>query len=282
MSYDLSAQQVTQFESEVHHEFRTVADSFEDLARVRRVTGAGKVSFPIFGYNKMNPHQAGQLIAPAQGARTKVELTLTSWALGDWTDIFMGSEVNFDEKNEFIKVIADAFKNASAQRIIDALAASGTTKTVATTISGAADDMTVDAVIESARLLDKDGVPNDGKRILMLSASGVHNLLKDPRVTSMDFVQKQALMSGKLDNFYGYKVRMFGDMAEGGLPKASTTRKSYAYHQSAVGYGANVTQKIDVQYYNTHGAHFVSGLQSCAAKVLDAKGVVEISTIEAA
>ncbi len=278
MSQNLTALQITQFEAEVHHEFRTVADNFEDLARTRRVEG-GEVQFPVFGYNKMNPHQMGQMIQPANGTRRPVKFALEEFTIGDWTDIFKNANVNFDEKAEFIKTIVDAFKNCSAQRIINALDAA-TLDQVPANVSGSTDNLTVDAVIKAGQILDEKGVPNDGNRILMVSASGVASLMKDPRVTSMDFVSQQALMSGKLDNFYGFKVRMFGEMAEGGLPKSGNIRRSYAYHQSAVGYGANITQKVDVQYYNTYAAWFVAGAQSCAAKVIDERGCVEILTDE--
>lgn len=283
MSKFLSNLEVKKFETEVHHQFRTVAGDIKELARTRMIDGK-KTQFPVFGYSKMQQHVRGQQIKPANGSRTPVEVAVTAYDIGDYTDIFDDANVNFSERQEFVKTIADAMKNQSLQILIDALNASSTTKTIADTISGSASNMTVDAVIEAGKLLDDDGVPNDGGRILKLSSSGVHSLLKDPKVTSMDYVTRQALMTGRLDDFYGFKVRMIGaNMKEGGLPVPSSNhRTSFAYHKNAVGVAINVNQKIDVQWHNDYGEWFVAGFLSAGAAAIDDLGIVKITTDESA
>ena len=281
MSKNLSNLEIKKFEAEVHHKFRVVADDLNTFGRLRQIQAA-KTQFPVFGYSKMQLHVTGQQIKPANGTRTPVEVTLSKYDIGDYTNIFDDANVNFSEKDEFAKVIADAMKNQSFQVAIDALVAAGTTKTVANNISGSAADMTVDAVIAAGKQLDADGVPNDGGRILLLSSSGVASLMEDPKVTSMDYVSRQALMTGKLDNFYGFNVRMVGaNMEEGGLPiDGNNDRKNYAYHKTALGIALNVNSKVDIQWHNDYAAWFVAGYLSVGASAIDTKGIVEIITRE--
>ncbi len=167
------------------------------------------------------------------------------------------------------------------QFIIDALNASGTTKTVADTISGAADNLTLAAMREAARLLDVDGVPDSG-RFLAVHANGLHHLLEDTQVTSSDYNTVKALVSGDLDTYYGFKIIKLGDRPnEGGLPVPSAShRTSFAWHMDAMGAIMSRDIEIRVDYVPEKGADFVSAFVAANAKAIDATGIVSIETDE--
>lgn len=277
MSKNLSALAVKQFEAEVHHEFTAVAAvGYHELARTHFIK-ANKTQFPVFGYSKMRPHVKGVQIAPANGARTPVEVELARYAIMDTTDIFDNAEVSFSERQEFVKSIANSFKNQGMQVLIDALDAATANRVIANNISGAADNLTVTAVREAAKTLDENGVPNDGGRILLCPASAMHALTREPEVTSSDFVNKQVYNTGMLPDFYGFKVIPIGNMEEGGMPTSGNDATCFAFHKRAVGLAIGVNQEVTIDWENTYGMWSVAGFLSAGAKVIDTKGLVDIT-----
>lgn len=277
MSKNLSNLVTKQFEAEVHHEFQAVAATgYQELARTRFIKG-NKTQFPVFGYTKMQPHIKGSQIAAANGARTPVEVELSRFAIMDTTDIFDNAEVNFSERQEFVKSIANSFKNQGMQVLIDALNASTAAGTIASNISGTDDNLTVAAIRATATLMDRKGVPNDGGRVILVPASAMHSLTREPQVTSSDFVSKQVYNTGMLPDFYGFKIIPIGDMDEGGLPVSGNYTTCMAFHKRAVGLAINVNQEVTIDWENTYGMWSVAGFLSVGAKVIDTDGFVKVT-----
>lgn len=276
MSKFLSNLAVKQFEAEVHHEFTgTASVNFKELARTRFIK-AKSTQFPVFGYSPMKPHVKGTQLPAANGSRTPVEVTLQRFGILDTTDIFDNSEVNFSERQEFVKSIAKSFANTGMQVLIDALNAGTATATVPTNVSGTADNMTVAAMRKAAELLDANGVPNDGKRVFLMTPSMMHALTREPQVTSTEFVNKQVYNSGKLPDFYGFKIVVVPTMPEGGLPFDGTNTTGFAYHTDAVGLAVGVNQEVTIDWENDYGAWSVAGWLSAGAAVIDSKGFVKV------
>lgn len=275
-----------QFESEVHHQFTPMGPEFAALARYRSNVVGNQVQFPVFGYSMMHEHVVGQPIKPANGDRTPVTLTLKNWAVGDWTSIFQQQTVNFDEKREFAKVIAQAMRNRVLQMIIDALKAATdaslipTSNKVAINVSGTNAKGTVAAVRAAAEILDNRGVPEQD-RVFMARPTDKHNILKDPLASSHDYVDRKGMVDGQLPEFYGFGLSIVPDLKEGGMPTDSggTNRLIYAYGKQALALATGVWQGATVQRYNLYAGDFVSGLLSSAAVVVDPLGVVEITVL---
>lgn len=277
MSKNLSNLAVKQFEAEVHHAFTAVAnESYQMLARTRFIK-ANKTQFPVFGYSTMRPHVKGVPIAPANGARTPIEVSLSRFAIMDVTDIFDNAEVNFSEREEFTKSMANSFKNQGMQVLIDALNAGTAQKTIPSNVSGTADNLTIAALRAAATALDEKGVPNDGGRILLCPASSMHALTREPEATSSDFVNKQVMNKGALPDLYGFKIIPIGTMEEGGLPTSGTDATCFAYHIRAVGLAVGVNQEVTVDWENTYGMWSVAGFLSAGASVIDSNGFVKIT-----
>lgn len=284
MSINLDALAVKEFESEVHHQFTPMATGFQSLGRYRSNVKAKDIQFPVFGYSQMEEHVIGTPIKPANGSRAPVIATLKNYAIGDWTSIFLQQVVNFDEMREFAKVIAQAMENRMVQEVVNA--AAGVTydasRQVAQNVSGANSGMTVAALRAASNILDEAGVAEGpDERVLLVHPASVHNLTKDERATSMFYVDGKPMTNAQIREIYGFDVRKIPTLREGGLPgKGSGTRKNYAYGKSAMGIATGVWKASEIQYYNTHLAHFVSGALSGVAKSIDDLGFVEITVSE--
>lgn len=275
MSKNLSTLAVKKFEAEVHHEFTGMASKdYKELARLRYIE-AKKTQFPVFGYNKMAPHIKGAQIAAANGARTAVEVELSRFSISDFTDIFDDKEVNFSERQEFVKSIAKSFRNQGMQVLIDALTAGTAVETIAKNVTGSNDNFNVTMVREAARALDEQGAPSDG-RIILAPAACVHALAREPEVASSDYMNRKIYETGRIEGFYGFDIVSVGNMPEGGIPLSGTDATFFAYQKDAVGLAVGVDQEITIDWENTYGMWSVSGFLSAGAKVIDGNGLVKI------
>lgn len=281
MSIQLPNLVATQFEAEVHHEYQSGGSMLRNTVRLKNVQNAKTHTFNVMGAGEAQERTAIQTPIPLMNVTHQpVTVTMKNYTASELTDIFTNEQVPVDERMELAKTIANAFSRREDQLIIDALNAASATNTVANNISGSADNLTLAAIREAAKLLDDDNVP-DSERTIIVSPSGLHHLLEDTEVTSADFNNVKALVAGDLDTFYGFKFIKIGSRPEGGLPLSGTDRTCFAYHKSAVGLGLNMAPKIMIDWDQQFGAWRVTGFLSANAVVIDETGMVDIATSEA-
>lgn len=283
MSMELQDVTVKKFESEVIHVFQPMVKDVKTLARVKDAKGAKQVQFNLMGKGQASQRTNYHTDIPLMNITHDPKIaTVTNWTASELTDIFLNNQVGFDERNELALTITAALKRRMLQIMIDAMSGASLAKTVADTISGSADDLTVAAFRASGKLLSKDGVDKDG-RVFMAHTNGIHHLTEDEKVTSSDYFTQKTLVKGDMDGqtFYGFDICEVPDMAEGGLPVPSSNhRNSYAYHKNAVGLAINMEPKITIDWEPSKGAHRVTGYMSAGAVVIDPTGAVEVTTDE--
>lgn len=280
MSINLSNVLVTKFESEVQHVFQEEG-ILKDTVRVRDARGAQKVQFNLMGKGTTQERGAVQTpLAVANISHTPKVATVGNHYISEMTDIFLNNQVGFDERMELATSIAKALGRRMDQIIIDELDSATLTHSVADTISGSADNLTLAALREAARLLDAEGVPAED-RCLVIHPDGLHHLLADTNVTSSDFATVKALVQGDLDSYYGFNFKKVGNRSEGGLPvPTSNHRSNFFYQKMAVGLAVNMEPRIEINYEPSYGAHRVTGFLSAGAVVVDPDGAGEMITDE--
>jgi hypothetical protein len=207
-------------------------------------------------------------------------LTLADWNAAEYSDIFSQAKVNFDERQELVQVVATAMGRRQDQMILDALAASGTSLTVANSIGGAASNMNVAKLRESKRLMDASNVPMDNRHVI-LHANGLASLLSETAVTSSDFNSVKALVQGEVNTFLGFQFHTIGDRTEGGLAiDGSSDRTCFAFHRDAIGYGEGLGMRTEINYIAEKTSWLVNEVFSAGAVAIDAEGVVSITCRE--
>jgi len=283
MSINLSTLVVDKFETEVRHDFQQNISKLRDSVLVKDASGASTVKFNRM--NKGTTYKRGAIHTPiplANIGTSRPTVTVEDYTISEMTDIFLNNKVNFDERQELVKLIRSSLNRRMDQLIIDALNNATITNVVANNISGSVEDLTVAALREAALLLDKNNVPMED-RVAAIHASGMHNLTGDTSVTSSDFVVNQPLMSGGVGAYYGFNFRTFGDLDEGGLPiDGSLDRTNFIWQKGAVGLAVNMEPRVEVNYDPAYGAHRVTGFLSANALVIDQEGIVEVTTRETA
>ena len=280
MSTSLSANAITQFDLEVKHAYQGMG-MLRPTVKLRTGVIGGTYRFPKMGKGTATPRSPQTDVVPMNVAHTKREAQITDWNAPEYTDIFDQQKVNYQERAELATTIAGAITRREDQLIIDALEASGTTKTVANDIGGTDTNLNVTKLRRSARLLDDDAVPMD-RRCFLGSVVGKEALLGETEVTSSHFNTVRALVDGEINTFLGFNFKWMETRSEGGLSKdGSNDRTNFAYDYMAMGMAIGIDFRTEVNYIAEKTSWLANGLFAAGAVDVDNVGIVEVTTREA-
>lgn len=222
-------------------------------------------------------------VVPMNIVHGNATATLEDWNAAEYTGIFNQQKVNYKEQDKLATIIANAIGRREDQLILDALDAAATTLTVSTDIGGVGTGMNTAKLRRAARLLNQKGVPRvKGERTIVISAQGLEELLGDTPVTSSDYNVVKTLYDGEVSHWLGFEFKVMEDRDEGGLPKAGAVRTSFAYHKASTGLAVGINMRTEVNYIPVKTSWLANGLFSAGSVAIDADGIVEISSTEAA
>lgn len=280
MAISISNAFVTLFDTEVKQAYQADA-VLRNTVRLRTGVTASTHKFPKIGAGVAQVRVPQTDVTPLNVSYSQATVTLTDYIAAEYSDIFNQSKVNFDERQELVQVVGKAIGRRSDQMIIDALAGSGTSLTVATSIGGASTNMNMAKLREAARLLNTANVPAEDRYIL-IHASQLSSLLSETAVTSSDFNSVKALVQGDITSFMGFNFNVIGDRSEGGLTGggAGATRVVYAYHKMSVGMAESMAIRSEINYIPEKTSWLVSSMFSAGATAIDAGGIVAITCTE--
>ena len=277
MAVGISNAFVQLFDAEVKQAYQS-SRALAGLTRERANVEGNQVKFPKIGKGTATVRVPQTDVTPLNVTYSQVTATMSDYIAAEYSDIFSQQKVNFDERRELVAVVSAAIARRMDQLVLDALNASATTLTVATTVGGAGTNMNIEKLIEAKKLLDANNVPSEG-RCMIIHANNLAGLLGETEVQSSDFNTIKALVSGEVDTFMGFKFVTLGDRDEGGLPLPST-RTCFAFHKDAVGMGIGMNQKSEINYIAEKTSFLVSSMFSAGAVAIDDEGIVKISCTE--
>ena len=277
MAVGISNAFVQLFDAEVKQAFQAQR-ALAGLTRERTNVEGNQVKFPKIGKGTATVRVPQTDVTPLNVTYSQVTATMSDYIAAEYSDIFSQQKVNFDERRELVQVVSGAIGRRIDQLVIDALNASGTTLTVATTVGGAGTNLNIEKLIEAKKLLDQNNVPAEG-RVMIIHANNLAGLLGETEVQSSDFNTIKALVQGAVDTYLGFKFISIGDRDEGGLPKPST-RTCFAFHKDAMGMGIGMNQKSEINYVPEKTSFLVSSMFSAGAVAIDDEGIVKISCTE--
>jgi hypothetical protein len=278
MAINLSTAFVTLFDAEVKQAYQANA-VLRPAIRVRSGVEGSTYKFPKIGKGVAQVRIPQSDVTPLNVTYGQVTATLADYIAAEYSDIFMQAKVNFDERSELVKVVASAIGRRQDQLIIDALVASSTSNTVASSVGGSNTNMNLDKLIAAKKALDAKNVPMDNRHIV-IHANNLAGMLGETEVTSSDFNSVKALVQGEIDTFLGFKFHTVGDRDEGGLPLSSGDRKVYAFHRDAIGMAEGIAPKTEINYIPEKTSFLVASMFSAGAVAIDAEGIVEITCDE--
>jgi hypothetical protein len=279
MAISVSNAFVTLFDAEVKQAYQATR-SLTGLVRERNGVEGSTVKFPKIGRGVATVRVPQTDVTPLNVTYSTVTATMSDYNAAEYSDIFNQAKINFDERRELVQVVSNAIGRRMDQLILDALSGSSTSLTVANSIGGTTTNLNVAKLRRAKKLMDAANVPMDG-RAMIISASGLEGLLGETQTTSTDYNSVQALVSGEINTFLGFKFITIGDRTEGGLPiDGSLDRTCYAFHQDAVGFGIGINQRTEVNYVPEKTSFLVNSMFSAGAIAIDDEGIVKITCRE--
>jgi hypothetical protein len=279
MSTTLSVAAVASFGQEVKHAYQE-RGKLRDTVRVRSNVEGSTHRFPKLSAGVATKRVPQTDIVPMNLVHSNATVTLEDWNAAEYTDVFNDAKVNFSERAELASSIAYAIQRREDQLIIDALDATATTLTVASSIGGANTNLNVAKLRRASALLGDNGVGEDEDMTFVGSYPGREGLLAQEEATSSDYNTIRALVNGQIDSFMGFMFKWIATRAEGGLDLTSGDRSCYAYARSAVGHAIGIDQRMEVNYIPQKTSHLANMLFSAGSIEIDAGGVVDVTCDE--
>tara|TARA_R100000935_G_scaffold56121_1_gene87112 strand:- start:1754 stop:2587 length:834 start_codon:yes stop_codon:yes gene_type:complete len=277
MAINVSTAFVDLFDSEVKQAYQ--AESvLRGTMRTRTGVAGNTVKFPTIGKGVATVRVPQTDVTPLNVTYGQVTATMEDFIAAEYSDIFQQSHINFDERSELVQVVSKSIARRMDQLMIDALNAAGGTTAVATSIGGNASNMNIEKLRATAKAMNQNNVPSEGRHLLM-HASQLDALLGETEVTSQDFASVKALVQGEINTFMGFNILTVGNRDEGGLPKPST-RTCFAWHKDSMGYAESMAQKTEVNYIPEKTSFLVSSMFSAGSVSIDGAGIVKIACTE--
>ena len=278
MAISISNAFVTLFDAEVKQAYQGES-VLRNTVRLRTGVEGSTHKFPKIGKGVAQVRIPQTDVNPMNVNYSQATVTLSDYIAAEYSDIFNQAKVNFDERQELVQVVSKAIGRRADQLIIDALAASGTTNTVASGIGGTNTNLNLDKLLAAKQKMDAANVPMEGRHML-IHANNLSALLGETEVSSADYNSVKALVAGELNTFLGFQFHTIGDRDEGGLAISTGDRVVYAWHQQAVGMAEGMGIRTEINYVPEKTSFLVSSMFSAGAITIDAEGVVAITCDE--
>ena len=281
-SANLSPAFVQLFDSEVHQAYQGSAQ-LQNVCRMRTGVVGNTVNFPKIGKGQATLRNPGTDVVPLNTSFTSVNVSMEDYNASEYSDIFLQTKINFDERRELAQVVGSSIGRRQDQIIIDAInaATAGSTvaKTVVTTGTAAASNLNIGKILAAKKALDAKNVP-PSDRHFVIHANNLAGLLSDERAVSGDYQNLRALVAGDINSVLGFTFHTIGDRDEGGLPLATNDRTCFAFHKSAIGCAVAMAPSTEINYIAEKTSFLVTAKLSMGAVAIDPEGIVDVTCDE--
>ncbi len=241
------------------------------------------VNFPKIGKGQATLRNPGTDVVPLNTSFTSVNVSMQDFNASEYSDIFLQTKINFDERRELAQVVGSSIGRRQDQIIIDAIdaATAGSTvaKTVVTTGTAAASNLNIGKILAAKKALDAKNVPPTDRHFV-IHANNLAGLLSDERAVSGDYQNLRALVAGDINSVLGFTFHTIGDRDEGGLPLATNDRTCFAFHKSAIGCAVAMAPSTEINYIAEKTSFLVTAKLSMGAVAIDSDGIVDVTCDE--
>lgn len=280
MSKNVSAIAEAMFDAEIKHTFQDVTTGLRNTVRVKTGVIGSTYNFPLMGKGMAHERVLYADVTPMNVGYSQNTCTLQNWVAAEYSDIFDNATIKADEIKELATEVGNAITRRLEQIIIDAQTGDGYTK-ANNDIAVGSDGLTLAKVRKAKKALDKNGVPSADRFFVCGAAQMNDDLLASTEVTSMDYNNVKALVSGEVNTFLGFTWKMVGDRDEGGLPLDSTTRTCIAYHKASTGLAIGLENSTSIDWVAEKRSWLAAADLKAGACVIDPKGIVLVLAKEA-
>jgi hypothetical protein len=249
--------------------------------RTRANVNAKTYRFPKMGKGIASLRIPQTDVIPMNVTHSYADVTLVDWDASDYSAVEDLDKLAFDEKRELVMSVSKAIGRRLDQIIVNAMDTSAYATQVATSVGGTNTSLNVEKIVRAKRLMDANGVPMEG-RVMLINAAALENALLETEIGSSDFNVVKALSVGELNKFAGFEFIMMEDRTnEGGIPITSTTRNCFAFHRDAVGLAMTGGIRSAVDWIAEKKSWLITSALTAGAVTIDTDGVIDVLVYEA-
>ena len=261
-----------QFEREVHHAYQRMGSKLRNTVRSKGSVQGASTVFQKVGKGTASTKARHGKVPVMNVDHSTVECTLADYYAGDWVDRLDELKTNVDERGVVANAGAYALGRKTDELVTAALDAS-------TTYAGdaGATGLTKVKVLAGFEALGAAEVPDDGQRYAIVGWKQWSDLLGIDEFANADYVGKDDLpwKGTQAKHWLGTLW-----MPHAGLPVASSVRRCFWYHKTAVGHASGADVKTDISWHGDRAAHFINNMMSQGASLIDPTGVVVMRCLE--
>lgn len=274
MAIDINDAFVKQFESEVHMAYQRMGSKLRNTVRYKGNVRGSSTTFQKVGKGTAGTKSRHGNVPVMTIDHTSVECTLADFYAADYIDKLDELKINHDERMVVTQSSAAAIGRKTDELIITAL--DTTSNTITESGTTGLNQTKVNTVFE---YFGNNDVPDDGERYFVISPGAWTDLLGLNAFSSADFVGPDELpykggMVAK--RWMGFMWMTFS-----GLSVASSIRKNFAFHRTAIGVAAGSEVQTEMNYVPEKAAHLATSMMSQGAVLIDSFGAYEVQTYDA-
>lgn len=266
---------VTKFNTDTHLTYRQMASKFRGLVRTDAAVQASTARFYKLGTVRVAGKARNGAIPASNPDHSYATATMVDRYLLMYLDELDLTKLTSDVRGSYVKAASSAFGIETDAQILDAMTA-GATISYGDYGSSAADNMTLNVILDVARTMDANEVPRDGRRFWGLSPVQWAHMMKIDQFVRADYIGPADLPFIKMGN----AMKTYNDfhffVSNRNPGSGTATAKSYAWHMDAVGHGINSEVATSWDWENDRRAWSCSGSMSMGATVIDPTGLVEV------
>lgn len=271
---------VKQFEGEVHLAYQQGASKLRNTVRHKTGVKGSVLNFKKVGKGTAATKTRNGDITVSELAHSQIDVTLVDYYAGDYIDALDELKMNIDEKG----VIKDSSASAIGRKMDDLIlvALDATTTVVGTGAAADYSGSTASAnalkrIKDAIKELNKNEVPDDGKRFVLVTPDVWDLLLDNDKFARAEYVGTNLpfLAGTEARKFMNCVFMMHTGLTITGSADAQWS-KCFVYHQSSVGLGEQEFLKMDVWWDGRKASHFVSACMAGGAGLIDVLGAVEV------
>lgn len=273
MSTSISTAFIRQFESDVHVAYQRMGTKLRNTIRRKVAVQGEDVRFQKYGTGTAGTKSRHGDVPLMNVTHTTVDCTLIDYYAGEYVDRLDLLKTNIDERNLAAQAGAAALGRKTDSLITTSM--DTTTQTQAHASVG----LTKAKVHTAFETLGGNDVPDDGNRFWVVDHKSWTDLMDITEFASADYVGSDGLpyQGGMIaKRWHGFMFFAFS-----GLDTAALVTKTFAYHTTAMGHGIGADIAQDVTWDGRKQAHLVVNYMSQGACLVDANGIIEVSTYNA-
>jgi len=283
MSINLTDNAIAAFEHDAKDAYQSGGVLRGAVRTVTGVTGS-TYRFNKIGKGLASPRIPQTEVVPMGLEHTNETCTLEDWIAAEYTDVFNEQKVPYSERKFLASTCGRAIARREDQILLDALALSTPTGTIAKTFGSGGNELNLDKVRRAKRHMDENSVPMSD-RFILLSAGGIEQMLGDNTNTSRDFSNLERLRDGEMGStpWLGFTWLVMEDRAgeEGGYAVANAGAVSdvttYCWHKNAIGLAVGKEVSVSVDWVAQYTSWLTSACYIGGATHIDNEGIVQIT-----